>query len=195
MSLARDDAGFIGALDALERSFIKTGTIEKKLSPEQISGPNPTEPGINDVFEKKSSGLFSQTEKLQEDYNNLELKNNELKKIDEDITKLDKKMEEQELPHEQLQDLKARVSEKLKEIRAQQDALVQKVSSLVNLRIGDNAETSEKPFPDNELAAQAEEIKDAVINEVKDNPDAVKKVELKQLNRDLLLALLSLTSG
>ncbi|OGI02923.1 MAG: hypothetical protein A2Y25_09935 [Candidatus Melainabacteria bacterium GWF2_37_15] len=205
MSIARDDIGYLNALDALETSFIKTGTIEKKEHKEEVSGKDNTEPEINDVYEKNSNipPKDKEIEKVQEDYKELEIKNNNLKKINADLEQIHKIInnneqednketqnpdytEKREQALSRIQELMSKVNEKQAQIAQLQQEIQSTVSSLVELNIGENVDSVEAEIK------HAEELKQDIIKDIKENPETVKKLEIKNIDKDLLLALLSL---
>ena len=210
MSVARDDSGYLNALDALETSFIRTETIQKKEPKEDVSGKDNTEPEINDVYEKSSNIPYKDTEieKVQEDYNELEIKNNNLKKINADLEQIHKTLnnnqednketqssdstEKREQALSKIQELMTKVNEKQAQISQMQQEIQNTVSSLVELNVGENAVSFEAEIKHEQEIKHAEELKQAIIKEVKENPETVRKLEVKNFDKDLLLAMLSL---
>lgn len=205
MSLARDDMGFLSALDALETSFVKTGTIEKKnYTRETDSGADNGEPEFKDVYEKTTnfSEKEKEFEKIQDDYNDLEIKNNNLQQINSDLEQINnaitKKQESTEEPESselkqkkeaavnKIKELMSKVSEKQTQITELQKEIQQTVTSLVELNVGENF------VPVEHEVQQAEELKQSIIDEVKKSPIKVKKIHINNMDKDLLLAMLSL---
>lgn len=204
MSLARDDLGYLSAIDALETSFLKTESIEKKENEENTTGPKNSEPEFNDVFENRfgytGKEQEKELEKAQEEYSKLEIKNESLKKINSDLAQINnaliendnnkpensEKSKEKEQALEKINALMSGVREKQSQITEMQRELQQTVSSLVELNIGENADSVETEIK------QAEELKQSIMEEVKENPEVVKKLQIKNIDRNLLLAMLTL---
>jgi small-conductance mechanosensitive channel len=240
MSLARDDVGISGALNALQTEFIKAGTLEKQENTKKVSGDQKEEPEIKDVFEKKSNNNEEKNlEQLQEDFNSLAIKDKALKEIDasleriensgqvpEDSESFNKSLEEvdkviekiaptvtetakppevkndttqqntekqnnestenREESIKKINELRSKVSEKQQQIAELQKKMYHEVSSLVELRIGANADSPET------AKQQAEELKSSVINDIKENPEQSQKIQITNFNKDLILAMLSL---
>ncbi len=203
MSLARDDFGYLSAIDALETNFLKTGTIEKRDYSEKVSGQDNKEPEISDVYEKKPASTPGEKEKklekIQREHNELEMKNKDLQKINTDLEKIGKiinnneetentesaRKKEQALG--KINELMSGVRDKQNQIARMQKEIQQTVSSLVELEIGGNsspAETGE--------TRKTEELKQSAIREIKENPETVKKLQVKNIDKNLLLAMLSL---
>lgn len=208
MSLARDDFGYLSAIDALENSFLKTSQIEKKEYVKDISGPEVKESEINDVFEKNSASSSkekeNELERIQEEYNQLEEQNSQLDKIQSDLEQIDKiitnnedeedyeetedieKSKEKEQALNRISELMSGVREKQGQISEMQREIQQTVSSIVELNIGDNAELIEAEME------KAEELKQSIVDEIKERPETVKKLKIKNIDRNLILAMLSL---
>ncbi len=210
MSLARDDTGYLNALNALETKFVQTRTIEKKENTSEQSGKSENMPEINDVYEKDPSNSkkenVKELEKIQEDYNNLEIQNKDLNEIAANLEQIGKiineennkeeKVEEEKEDTEtadkkeeargRIQELMAEVREKQAQIAQMQQEIQNTVNSIVELNIGDNAESIEAEPID------AEKLKQSAIKDIRDNPETVKKIQIKNLDRNLLLAMLTL---
>jgi|GEM_PF-3352255 len=234
MSIARDDLGISGVLNALKAEFIKPGTLEKQNNKE-VSGSENKESEINDVFEKKSSGEEKDIEQLQDEYNSLEIKKQALEEVDSSLESIEKSgqnpdnvesfdrnieeldrvieemapektkseeqkengnTEEQSLAREDAQqnnessrkinELRAKVSEKQQQLANLQQKLYNEVSSIVELRIGNNTDSIETE------QKKAEELRESVERDIKENPEKVQKIQITNLNKDLILAMLSL---
>ena len=225
MSLARDDIGILGALDALKIDFIKSRTLEKKDSPK--TSDSEQEPEIKDVFEKNSNGNKKNVEELQENYNFLEVKKDVLTEIDVSLERIDSsekeiteenfkeiaKVIEQIVPEgtraeesveeepparddsekqeeedsvKRINELRAKVNEKQQQIAHLQETLYNEVSSLVELRLNadDNSEET--------VEQQAESLKQSVVEGISQNPETSHKMQITNLNKDMILAMLSL---
>ncbi len=100
MSLAKDDVGISGALNALKAEFIKSRTLEENIDTTKNSGSK--KPEINDVFEKESSKNIDAEKKkltqLQEEYNSVKLKKQALEKTDDVLAQME---ESGEIPDEE----------------------------------------------------------------------------------------------
>ena len=238
MSLARDDVGISGALNALQTEFIKSGTLEKKENTQKISGEEKESSEIKDVFEKKSGNNDGEDlEQLQEDFNSLEIKGKALDEIGSSLERIENSGEIPELLHKnfeefdklieeiastsaetsesadvkndtteqvpekesqnnestgkeeesikKINELRAKVSEKQQQIAELQKKLYHEVNSIVELRIGANSDSPESK-------QQAENLKNSVVNGIKENPEQSQKIQVTNLNKDLILAMLSL---
>lgn len=215
MSYARDDAGFLNAIDALETRFIKTGAIAKtNYAPEKTSGSEASEPEFNDVYIKSSENVDSnkELEKIQEDYNNLEIKNEKLQKISSDLEEISRALSENQSSKEnkktesgtestsanpeaqqkkeeamnKIQELMSKVGEKQSQIAELQQEIQQTVTSLVEIKVGENADSIEQEVQ------LAKELKQNIVDEVKKDPEKVKKIQIKNLDKNLLLAMINM---
>lgn len=243
MSLARDDVGITGALNALKAEFVKSGTLEKQGESRKNSDAEKENPEINDVFEKDSSKEAkkdpNRVEKLQEEYNSIEIKKQALDKVDKNLSELQETGEtpdeaelrelkkaieetpplessttEQEAKNEAIKDqqeqtseqqnqnrdsaeqqgdsakrvneLRAMVSEKQQQLVELQQKLYHEVNSTVELRIGSNNESTESE------EKLAQELKDSVVKDIQENPEQARKIQITNLDKNLILAMLSL---
>ena len=190
MTLARDDYSLSSVLDTLKTNFIKTGTVEKKDTiNKNVSDLKPKESEINDVYEKNFNTTHKAFEEIQEKNNALELKNKTLNNINSRLEKIkdteennqnSDSMEKNEETDKKISELITKISEKQKQVAELQKKLYNEVNSLVEL--------------DEFNAEQTEELKQSVIKEIKENPEKSQKIHVKTLNRDLLLAMVSLHS-
>ncbi len=227
MSLARDDIGISGALNAIEAEFIKSGTLEKPNNNQEISGPEDKEPEINDVFEKESSVNQSddvkRIEQLQEEYNALEVQKQALDEVDKELAGLEEpgqepdpaetekpeKTVEELLPKEQsvtgessgqesetdeeqegsagrISELRLQVNEKQQQLAELQHELREEINSTVELRLDGNSNPVET------VEQQAENLKNSVVEDIKQYPQKSQAAQITHLNANLLLAMLSL---
>lgn len=190
MSLARDDMNPISALDALEASFLqKTERIEEK---KEISGDKYKEPEIDDVFENTSGNKYSDVEKLQEEHTALEMKNEELQKMEKDLESIDKTTSnrEKEEALNRIQELRVKINEEQKNIAAMQKEIQQQVSSVIELQVGENADALETEH--SAPSESTDQLKKSVVQEIDENPQKMVKIQLKSIDKNLLLAMLSL---
>lgn len=85
-----------------------------------------------------------------------------------------------------IQELKEKVREKQEQILQLQKELSKEVTSTVKLDVNENVSSIEAEMP------EIKDLKKAVIAEIEENPEQSKKMQIRNLSSNLLLAMLSL---
>lgn len=213
MSLARDDVGISRASNALISEPIKQGTLEKREKIDKISVSEKKKSEIKDVFEKEPiNDIKSKSQKLealQQEYNKAEEEEKILKEAEEELSNAEKsgetpdeeklqeiekalgkesseKEKEDSESGKKINELRAEVNEKQQQLAELKQKLYHEVNSIVELPIGGIEESEES------IEQKAEKIKNAAIDGINENPEKSREIQIKSLDKNLILAMLSL---
>jgi DNA repair exonuclease SbcCD ATPase subunit len=208
MSFAMDDVNGLKLNSLVPLKQTEETRIVEKQPDVKSTDSSRTESEISDEYELSQKRLYARQKELessQQKFTDIDVKKQEIQKNSEELNAIVQKFNEEAEKTEQKFKLSDKIDEIAAKIEKQKNELEEKQkeinvipNSIIKLDIKENKTEEikiEQQISQPPQATTGEELKKEAIKSIKQNPEHSIKVHIKHLDRDLLLAMLSLRSA